>query len=95
MYSILESKKCNSLIWSFLNVVQILKANIILHKVERVGEALDLGLPIADKLQCPRLVTFMEVCILCNEEELVKRSGSQVSSQRATTGSIPVIYVAN
>ncbi|KAM8713742.1 hypothetical protein ACLKA7_013982 [Drosophila subpalustris] len=90
-----ESKKCNSLIWSFLNVVQILKANIILHKVERVGEALDLGLPIADKLQCPRLVNFMEVCIMCNEEELVKRSGSQVSSQRATTGSIPVIYVAN
>ncbi|XP_034476753.1 uncharacterized protein LOC117783454 [Drosophila innubila] len=88
-----ESKKCNSLIWTFLSVLQILKANIILHKVERVGEALEIGLPIAEQLGCPRLINFMEVCISCNEEEMIKRSNSAMSSHRATTCSIPVIYV--
>lgn len=81
------------MIWTFLSILQILKANIILHKVERVGEALELGLPIAEQLGCPRLINFIEVCTTCNEEELIKRSNSAISSHRPTTGSIPVIYV--
>lgn len=90
-----ESKLCNSLIWRFLSVLQVLKANTILHKVERVGQALEIARPIAEKLQCPRLIYFIEVCILCNEEEISKKSISQNSSQRPTVGSIPIIYIPN
>ncbi|XP_034108545.1 uncharacterized protein LOC117570798 [Drosophila albomicans] len=74
--AIKESEICNNLIWKFLSNVQIIKANRILHKVERVGEALEKTLPIAEQLCSSRLVNFIEICIICNELEITKKSNA-------------------
>ncbi|EDV98263.1 uncharacterized protein LOC6568884 [Drosophila grimshawi] len=82
-----EAHNCNSLLWTFLSYIQVVKANTVQHKVEKTKEALDKAIPIAQQLKNPDLIKFMEVCKTCNEEDTVKKQ-SIVSSRRNSKPSI-------
>ncbi|XP_068146398.1 uncharacterized protein [Drosophila tropicalis] len=77
-----ESRSCNSNIWKFLNLVQIIKTNASLHKLERTREALEEALPVARDLKSPELVMFIETCMFCNEETVIVKGS--VHSRRGS-----------
>ncbi|XP_022230279.1 uncharacterized protein LOC111079410 [Drosophila obscura] len=79
-----ESKNCNSNLWKFLNVVQIVKANAVVHKLEQTKDALEAALPIARALKSRTLVSFVETCMVCNHEESVKKKNTVILSTRAS-----------
>ncbi|XP_001995190.2 uncharacterized protein LOC6568883 isoform X1 [Drosophila grimshawi] len=85
--AIKESQNCNSFIWRFLSVVQILKANTLQHKVERTKEALEEAAPIARQLKSPTLARFIDVCLSCTDDE-VNRKASSIASQRSSKVSV-------
>ncbi|KAH8298447.1 hypothetical protein KR044_003475 [Drosophila immigrans] len=85
--SIKESLNCNSLIWRFLSVIQIIKANVAQHKIERTKEALDEAVPIAAQLRSKSLIKFIETCILNNEDDY-HRKQSSLASQRSSKASV-------
>ncbi|XP_034477602.1 uncharacterized protein LOC117784096 [Drosophila innubila] len=71
--AIKECRECNSLIWHFLSVILIVKANAMQHKLEQTGEALEMCLPIVQELRSPRLIKFVEMCIFCINDEVSKK----------------------
>nr|XP_014100931.1 uncharacterized protein LOC106625624 [Bactrocera oleae] len=79
-----ESKNCNSNIWRFLSTILICKSHAVLHKVERAKEILDEALVVANSLNSPALVGFVENCRVMNEAELSlkKRTQSMESVRR-------------
>ncbi|XP_034650880.1 uncharacterized protein LOC117890243 [Drosophila subobscura] len=82
-----ESANCNSNLWKFLNVVQIVKANAVVHKLEQTKDALDDALPIAKALKSRDLVSFVELCMVCNQEESATKKATVVLSRRASKAS--------
>ncbi|XP_034479267.1 uncharacterized protein LOC117785397 [Drosophila innubila] len=85
--AIKESHKCNSVIWHFLSLIQIIKANVTQHKVERTKEALDEALPLAKQLRSVKLIKFIETCIF-NTEDDYNRKLSSIASQRSSRASV-------
>lgn len=83
-YIFVESKNCNSNIWRFLSTILICKSHAVLHKVERAKEILDEALVVANSLNSPALVGFVENCRVMNEAELSlkKRTQSMESVRR-------------
>ncbi|KAH8402472.1 hypothetical protein KR009_012212 [Drosophila setifemur] len=77
-----ESKNCNSNLWKFLSVLQIVRANAILHKLEQTKEALEIALPIAHRLQAPELVQFVEACMSCNNEDAITKRATLMQARR-------------
>ncbi|XP_030567645.1 uncharacterized protein LOC115767481 [Drosophila novamexicana] len=84
--AIKECQNCNSLIWKFLSVLQLIMANALQHKVEKIKEAVDEALPIALQLKSPELVNFVDVCFYYTEEQVAKKANS-IQSQRASKAS--------
>ncbi|XP_020803404.1 uncharacterized protein LOC110180108 [Drosophila serrata] len=82
--AIRESQNCNSNLWKFLSVVQIVKANAILHKLEQTKEALEDALPIARLLNDTDLELFVETCILCNTQEAISKRNTIMASRRGS-----------
>ncbi|XP_039483594.1 uncharacterized protein LOC120446615 [Drosophila santomea] len=82
--AIKESKNCNSNLWKFLSVVQIVKANAILHKLEQTKEALEDALPIATFLNAPELVLFIENCMACNTEDSINKRATLMQARRVS-----------
>ncbi|XP_017123140.1 uncharacterized protein LOC108143331 [Drosophila elegans] len=80
--AIKESKNCNSNLWKFLSVVQIVKANAILHKLEQTREALDDALPIAEQLKSRELTFFIETCMMCNTEDSINKRATLMQARR-------------
>ncbi|KAH8355299.1 hypothetical protein KR093_010718 [Drosophila rubida] len=85
--AIKESLNCNSLIWHFLSLIQIIKSNVAQHKLERTKEALEEAAPVVELLKSPTLTKFIEVCISCNEDEY-SRKQSSIASQRSSKVSV-------
>ncbi|KAH8418331.1 hypothetical protein KR222_000109 [Zaprionus bogoriensis] len=81
--AIKESRNCNSLIWNFLSVVQIIKANVMQHKLERTKEALEDALAVVVQLKSPPLRKFIKMCIINNDMEY-SRKQSSLASQRSS-----------
>lgn len=81
---ILESKNCNSNLWKFLSVVQIVKANAILHKLEQTKEALEDALPIAHFLKSSELILFIENCMACNTEDSINKRATLMQARRVS-----------
>lgn len=79
----IESRECSSLLWNFLALLQIAKANILQHKLERTKEALDEALPIVDTLKHPKLIEFVEKVLIYNDHETIKKQ-SLISSIRSS-----------
>ncbi|XP_068142320.1 outer dynein arm-docking complex subunit 4 isoform X1 [Drosophila tropicalis] len=93
-----ETKNCNSNVWKFLSTMLIVKSHAALHKIERTKEALDNAYQIAGSLGNPSIIRFVEVCILCNEEEFLqkKTSLSINASRRESKVSVPSsVFVSN
>ncbi|EDW10428.2 uncharacterized protein LOC6580681 [Drosophila mojavensis] len=84
--SMKESQNCNSLIWRFLGVIQMIKATTLQHKIERTKDLLEEALPIAKQLKSPQLIRFIDVCLLCTDDEY-SRKMSSIASQRASKAS--------
>ncbi|XP_064536533.1 uncharacterized protein LOC135427043 [Drosophila montana] len=84
--AIKESQNCNSLIWKFLSILQVIMANALQRKVEKIKEATDEALPIAKQLKSPELVKFVYVCFYYIEDQVSKRAFS-MASQRASKAS--------
>ncbi|EDW48634.1 GM19817 [Drosophila sechellia] len=82
--AIKESKNCNSNLWKFLSVVQIVKANAILHKLEQTKEALEDALPIAHFLKSSELILFIENCMACNTEDSINKRATLMQSRRVS-----------
>ncbi|XP_030567638.1 uncharacterized protein LOC115767473 [Drosophila novamexicana] len=81
-----ESQNCNSAIWKFLGIIQIIKANTMQHKVERTKEALEEAVPIVKQLDSPNLIKFINTCLSSAEDEY-SRKISSIASQRASKAS--------
>ncbi|XP_017150777.1 uncharacterized protein LOC108160985 [Drosophila miranda] len=79
-----ESANCNSHLWKFLNVVQIVKANAVVYKLEQTRDALEDALPIAQALKSQELVSFVENCMACNQEEFVTKKNTVNLSTRSS-----------
>ncbi|XP_017835998.1 uncharacterized protein LOC108595297 [Drosophila busckii] len=84
--AIKESRNCNSIIWRFLSQILIVKANTMQHKLERTKEALDEIKPMAMELKSANLIKFIEFCLVCNYEDMHRKSQS-LSSSRASKAS--------
>ncbi|XP_060657980.1 uncharacterized protein LOC132792574 [Drosophila nasuta] len=84
--AIKECRNCNSVIWHFLSVLQIIKANVLQHKVEASKESIEEALPIAKQLNYPPLMKFLETCFFYVEDDLQKKVDS-IASQRASKAS--------
>ncbi|KAH8285203.1 hypothetical protein KR054_006150 [Drosophila jambulina] len=82
--AIRESQNCNSNLWKFLSVVQIVKANAILHKLEQTKEALEDALPIARLLEDSDLEYFVETCIMCNMQDAITKRNTLAASRRGS-----------
>ncbi|KAH8279302.1 uncharacterized protein [Drosophila bipectinata] len=80
--AIKESKNCNSNLWKFLSIIQIVKANAVLHKLEQTKEALEEALPLARELDSPELVHFTEACMSCNNEDAITKRATLMQSRR-------------
>ncbi|KAH8300082.1 hypothetical protein KR044_009674 [Drosophila immigrans] len=80
-----ESQNCNSLLWSFLSTILIIKSCVSLNKVDRAKEALKTAHKIAVDLDCNYLIEFVEMCISCNDR--VSHKGSTHSSRRESKSS--------
>ncbi|XP_017872898.1 PREDICTED: uncharacterized protein LOC108620501 isoform X4 [Drosophila arizonae] len=62
-----EAELCNSNIWSFLSIIITVKSNASLNKTEGISEALKKALLVAEKLQSPQIIEFVETCISGND----------------------------
>ncbi|KAH8253294.1 hypothetical protein KR032_004615 [Drosophila birchii] len=82
--AIRESQNCNSNLWRFLSVVQIVKANAVLHKLEQTKEALEDALPIARLLNDSDLELFIETCIVCNTQDAISKRNTIMASRRGS-----------
>ncbi|KAH8301810.1 uncharacterized protein [Drosophila kikkawai] len=80
--AIRESQNCQSNLWKFLSIVQIVKANAVLHKLEQTKEALEDALPIARLLVDSNLEFFIETCIMCNTQEAITKRATISASRR-------------
>ncbi|XP_032587399.1 uncharacterized protein LOC6583608 isoform X3 [Drosophila mojavensis] len=58
---------CNSNIWSFLSIIITVKSNASLNKTEGISDALKRALLVAEKLQSPQIIEFVETCISGND----------------------------
>ncbi|XP_062132582.1 uncharacterized protein LOC133843170 [Drosophila sulfurigaster albostrigata] len=85
--AIKESQNCNSLIWRFLSVMQITKANVAQHKLERTRESLEEAAPVATLLRSQKLIKFIEACTSANDEEYHRKQNS-IASQRSSKASV-------
>ncbi|KAH8396757.1 hypothetical protein KR215_003905 [Drosophila sulfurigaster] len=83
-----ESKNCNSLLWSFLCTILIVKSNASLNKFERAKEALKNAMQIATDLDCHNLAEFVEMSFSCLERISIKGSLSNPSSHRGSKSSV-------
>ncbi|XP_060657836.1 uncharacterized protein LOC132792457 [Drosophila nasuta] len=85
--AIKESQNCNSLIWRFLSIMQITKANVAQHKLERTRESLEEAVPVATLLRSQKLIKFIEVCTSVNDDEYHRKQNS-IASQRSSKASV-------
>ncbi|XP_034478936.1 uncharacterized protein LOC117785141 [Drosophila innubila] len=84
--AIKECRNCNSVIWHFLSLLLIIKANVLQHKVEASKESVEEAYPIARQLKFRPLNKFMELCLQCVEDDLRKK-GESIASQRTSKAS--------
>lgn len=91
MFLFLETKSCNSLLWSFLSTILIIKFNASLNKSERVKEGLKWALQIAENLDSDDLIKFVEMCIYCNERNIYAKGSSSlpVSKRESRVSTVP------
>lgn len=81
--AIKECRNCNSVIWHFLSVLQIIKTNVLQHKVEASKESVEEAYPIAKQLKFRPLKKFMDACLHFVEDDIRKKMDSLISQRNS------------
>lgn len=67
-------------------MLQIVKANIMQHKLEKTKEGLEDALPAAQALKNARLIEFVETCLNYTDKDMDKKQSMIASRSSRTSG---------
>lgn len=67
--------------------MQIIKANVLQHKIEMTKETFDEIYPVVEKLKSKNIHNFIDICSYCIDDEIRKKSQS-LASKISNTSSI-------
>ncbi|KAH8418332.1 hypothetical protein KR222_000108 [Zaprionus bogoriensis] len=90
--AIKESRNCNSNIWNFLSHLQIIKANVLQHKIEAIKEALEETVPIVQQLNSPTLRKFVNACVSHVQDEIRRKFDSMAAMRNSKVSASSSIF---